>query len=481
MKQPLMSFLGLAYMVRLFLFISLGTLLPGFILLGQTDSSKNVTQTLKLSGSVLVSGGESLPYWWINQNSGRLQRNSSSQIHNQLWYYGEYKLPLGLLFFWDTEVSTSLAQDIRPSIIQSNIGFRSSFIELKAGLDEEFFGEYQHRLSLGNLINNTNARPIPKISIATNGWQPSPLFPRNIYYKAYLAHGWFEKDRVQSGAFLHHKSFHLQSRLAKNRLKLGVGLIHNAQWGGKNITTEYSQPTGFKNYTRIFFGRNGGKDALQTDKQNALGNHLGTYEINGSYQFKTFTLRNYWQFMWEDTSGLTPWNWRDGLVGIEVGFLNTPWLKHILLEIVRTNDQGAVKFDNDGNMFFEPDDFLNNGVYLSGWTYAGQVIGSPLFIRQQLSSGGYTGIFNMVNAWNFGVSGEIKKVEYHVKVTNFSNQGRRLELIDPPLKLWSVDIALLRKLNEKSELSVKINFQEGNIGGGKNLAVGLSYSYLLLH
>lgn len=463
------------YMVRLLFLIVI--IIPVYQLKGQQVDTVKVNHSLSVKLSSLLSTGEKLPYWWVNQNSGRLSGSSSSQFLAQFHYSGAFEITKDIDFTWDTELATNINYQLNGTLIQSNVGLRSHSFNLKMGLDEEFFGEYDNSLSFGNLVNNTNALPLPKISFSTNGWVPSPFFGNTLYYKGYIAHGWFEKARYQSGAFLHQKFFYLQGRTFKNRFKLSVGLIHNAQWGGRNTYSEISQPTGIKNYARVFLGGAGGSDALTTDQLNVLGNHLGTYDLSASFDFKGFSVKNYWQFLWEDRSGLVPLNWRDGLVGFEVNLKDNRFFNKAVFEIVRTNSQDADGSYVDGVKQVVPDNFLNNGVYQSGWTYLNNIIGSPLFIRAQPTNGVPAPIQNMINAWNFGISGSHQDYSYGFKIRNFQNQGRRLEKLSEPYKLFSIDINYSYKLNESFQIGSIFSYQEGNVVNGKNIGLGVTLDY----
>lgn len=462
-------------MVRLLFLIVI--VIPINQLKGQQADTIKANHTLEVKLSTLISGKESLPYWWIHQNSSRFSKSGSSQFFSQIQYSGNLDVWKGVDFFWDTELAANINYNVKASLIQSNIGLRSHLFILKVGIDEEFFGEHDHKLSFGNLVNNTNALPLPKITLSTNGWVPSPVLGKTLYYKGYIAHGWFEKERYQSGAFLHQKHFYLQSRILQERLKVSIGLIHNAQWGGQNLNSEIVQPTGLRNYARVFLGGAGDSDALTTDQLNVLGNHLGTYDLSASFDFNGFIVKNYWQFLWEDRSGLVPLNWRDGLLGVELHVTEKSIIKNVVFEIVRTNSQDADGSYLDGVKQVVPDDFLNNGVYRSGWTYQQTIIGSPLFLKYQLPSGEQSRIQNMINAWNFGLSGDHKKYSYELRIRNFQNQGRRLEKLSEPLRLFSTDVILKYKLKENFQLGYMLNYQEGNFVNGKNIGLGINLDY----
>ncbi len=250
-------------------------------------------------------------------------------------------------------------------------------------------------------------------------------------------------------------------------------------WGGRNLTTESVQPTGFRNYARIFLGMSGGSDALQTDQNNALGNHLGAYELRASYRFDGFTLFNHWQFLWEDSSGLTPWNWRDGMVGVGIELHNNRFIDKVVLEVVRTNHQDADKRTDDGIAFLEPDNLFNNSVYRDGWTFNDRVIGNPIFLLNEERDGSISRISNMINAFQVGVAGSFDKINYRLSYIQFKNQGTRFVQYEKPKTLESIDLSLNYSLTKSSNAFLRMNYQSGILVSNNSIGMQLGYKWLI--
>lgn len=440
------------------------------------DSTSSVINSLKTESGAQISAKNTLPFWLNANNSRRFSSESANSLYNILDYQGAFLPTDNIKVTWQLETILNIREQIQGSIIQANIGFETSLLHVHTGYKEEYFGLNDSTLSIGNLVYGNNARPIPKFVVSTNGWQKAPFLKNILTFQAYLAHGKFEQNRFQSGAFLHQKYFYIGASALKNRLSIIGGLHHNAQWGGNNSQNESSQPTGIKNYVKIFTGSSGGGDALLTDQRNALGNHLGSYDMRGSMKFKSFTISNYWQFLWEDKSGLTPFNWRDGLMGISIDLVNQKVVNKIVLEIVRTNDQNAQKVADDGTPIFEPDSFFNNAVYKSGWTFNDQVIGSPIFLLLNPESNSVSRIKNSINAFSFALQGNFYKFNYQIRYVDFKNKGTKQEVITPSLRMKSLDIRIDYKVNEQSLIGTRINYQEANFANQRNLGIQLSYS-----
>ncbi len=440
-----------------------------------SDSVQSVVHTLKSESGVLISAKNRLPFWLTANNSQRFTERSANSSYQILHYNANYQPTKNIALKWELESLLNIRERINGRIIQANVSLESKLITIRGGYDEEFFGLNDSTLSIGNLVYGNNARPIPKISISTNGWQRSPFFGNHLSFQAYLAHGWFEQNRFQSGAFLHQKYFYFRFKAFKNRLSIIGGLNHNAQWGGSNSQSEVSQPKGIKNYLRIFMGTSGGNDADLIDRNNALGNHLGSSDMSIQYKFNKFSVRGYWQFLWDDKSGLVPFNWRDGMTGVSVELFESKLLNRVTFELIRTGDQNGNKTSKDGISFFEPDNFFNNGLYKTGWSYHNQVIGTPLFLILNDQSTSLSRIKNNVTAFNIGFSGRIKNLDYQINFVNLENKGTKREVISPSLKLKSVDILLGYGISKGSQLGSQISFQEASFGSLRNMGIQFFY------
>ena len=433
---------------------------------------RNKSHTLNIESGVLTSTQGRLPYWMEANSAGRFNNVNSGLFYSSVSHESIFTLKKDFKLFAGFESIARLEGEAELDIITSYFGVKNRKFSFYAGRFLETFGLQNSPLSVGSLIYGTNTRPLPKLVFQTNGWLQVPFIKSsNLEFKAYLAHGWFERERVQSGAYLHQKYLYGRLKLMSQKLVLSGGIHHNAQWGGTNNATGFTQPSGFEDYLRIFIGSPGDSDALQTDQQNALGNHLGNYEFKVAYEFKNFILSSHFQSLWEDASGLRPSNLADGGLGIQVEFKNNTLIRSVLMEVVSTIDQDAVKLNEDGTEYLEPDNFFNNSVYRSGWTYQGRVIGSPLFLLTDSFVEDGVSIQNMIRALRFGFSGEWKKLSYQVVYTSFENRGVFITRLDPPIRLNSYDLKLNFKQSDTLDFFTRLNYQDGNWQSGRNFGV----------
>ena len=218
------------------------------------------------------------------------------------------------------------------------------------------------------------------------------------------------------------------------KFDLITGLDHYAQWGGTSPTTG-KQPSGFGDFIRIVLGQAGGSNSLESDQLNALGNHLGAYLVQLNYKGDATNLNFYYSHPFEDASGMEMQNWMDGLYGFMVDLKkpNAP-VSHILAEFTYTKnmsgenaaDQG---YDEDGNEIpgRGHDNYFNNAIYASGWTYFGRTIGTPYFTQKPVDENGITnGVINGDNriiALNAGIKGTFKPIHYKAMLSHVTYFG----------------------------------------------------------
>ena len=248
-----------------------------------------------------------------------------------------------------------------------------------------------------NILWSLNSRPLWGIQVGT----AEPFFftgEEGLGFEASWSEYWMGKDRFVEDALLHHKSFQLIYR--KNSWEMKAGLQHFVQWSGTSI--EYGkQPDTLEDYWRIITGRKGAKGAYWGDQANALGNHLGGYEMSVTKKFRNFNLCIFFNHLFEDGSGMMLRNTPDGRYGI---FLekekNSALVNSIVYEFYYTKNQSFYFPNTDGR-----DNYFNNLIYKTGWTYNNMVIGAPFFTVDPAGEGV---INNKFIAHHLGIGGEIE-------------------------------------------------------------------------
>ena len=413
----------------------------------------------EFSGEVNLQGmystGEDLPFWMYMNQRGRISENTNAAG----WITGRASYDLS-----DTstlEVGAGiLYQDgnsDRVFLDESYVQFRNTWLEVIAGRKQR--PELYKGLSSTNenILWSLNARPQTGIQLRTR--KPLFIFPEaGIGFEASLEEYIFENDRVVKNARLHHKSLHLVYRPSPD-LQFKAGLQHFVQWGG---TSEVfgAQPQRFNDYLKIFAGRGGGDEALQGDRENTLGNHLGSWELYVDKKFDDYRLGLIYNNIFEDGSGSRFANFPDGRYGIY--FENNEknrLVNAVIYEFFHTRHQS-----NNVNRW-GADNYFGNGVYNSGWTYESRILGAPFFIYDENEE---MIINNKFTVHHIGISGQVTDdwnvYPYKVLLTYAHNEGtfrRNLPFGDEnALHVFGELRLLTRPFNLEIQLSSTFNSKQ---------------------
>lgn len=286
--------------------------------------------------------------------------------------------------------------------------------------------ELYNGLSAGNgeLLYSSNARPIPGIVISSNDYIKLPkAVGRYLAFKFRYGEYLTFDDRYVNNTRIH--NFMVAGRLnITPEFSLEAGFEHYAQWAGDG------QPKGFKNYLKIVTVKEGGEDASVSDQINRLGNHLGQHLGKAKYENDVFEASLFYAHQFEDGSGRKFKNLPDGLYGMYfTRKKHSKWFKSALYEIHYTKSQSGAHHNDQQNpdiVLGGEDNYFNHGGYRSGWTYYGNVIGSPFFSPNKANADDLTdGVYNnRFVAHHFGVSGALPlDIEYRIRFSYSQNYG----------------------------------------------------------
>jgi capsule assembly protein Wzi len=313
------------------------------------------------------------------------------------------------------------------------------------------YGDIETEISSGSLALSRNAMPIPMIEVRLNKFKSIPFTKGYLKLKGNLSQRWLEEDRYISKALLHGKSLYGILDLDKEiGLKVGSGIIHFAQYGGTSPQGD-KQPSAFKDYLRVFMGK--GKpnpDGGSAGEDNGLGNHLGMTEISLDKRLGEHHLRLYYQKQFDDEGSMQYVSLEDYLLSLQWTLPKKSFLNSIRVEIMSSKYQGNEGLpdpteeypDREANMGYEfggRDDFYNNYLYKSGWTYKNNVIGSPLFTTYKRTLNyldpysKYDVSFsnNRVKGFHLGITGAVSKaVDYRILFTHTRNYGTHAGLYE---------------------------------------------------
>ncbi len=357
--------------------------------------SQEIDYFLSATGQGIVYTGEESPFWIHSNQRGRIDEmtNISSWVNGRGTYEfrngGILKGGLGLLYH--DGYSNKLQLD------EYFVSYENSWFETYAGRkqkEEVFSG-----LSATNesVLWSLNSRPIPGITLQMK--RPLMFWNTGIGFKASWEEFFSdETDRYIQNIRIHHKSFHLVFDKIRNFEIIG-GVHHYAQWAGKS--PEYGElPAGFDNYLKVITGGSltGGTGFIGEQEINGLGNHLGGYELQINTSYSHFDISLVYNTIFEDFSGIKLRNTPDGRYGIFIEDREPEKLVQALMyEYYFTRHQSKTYPTTDGK-----DNYFNNHLYQSGWTYKQRIIGLPFIM---LDEERFRVAHNNIVAHHIGISG----------------------------------------------------------------------------
>ncbi len=396
---------------------------------------------VNLETAVAFSNQDYLPLWIVSNRFGKLEDQSPNGyflagIHSPYAGKKDWDFAWGVDYLVNTEFSES-------HIHQGYAKVKYKIAELSAGWMERTVGVHRPELSTGSFGISQNARPLPSIIFSVPEYTPVPFTKGYLEFKGHWGHSWLEEDRYITDAWLHEKSLYLQGKGKSFPMKAYIGLVHFAQWAGTRPDGR-ELDSGLADYWRVITGQSSRTSAGGGDFVNALGNHLGTIDFGLELPVSSTTLAFYHQEPFEDKLGITRDYFYDQLSGLSWQRGKDKFIQEVLYEFVYTEHQGGPGIpdppeDSDptdlspnyGYRYGGRDDYYNNFLYQSGWTFHGRSIGTPLFISDQraeliglnVPNYGEGFVSNRINTHHLAVLGNYRKTAFKFFATYSRHLG----------------------------------------------------------
>ena len=353
----------------------------------RSESSENdFNYGLQLRGSAGLQGD--VPFWIYSNRQDELNRNSYSLATN---VFGRWSRSLG------RGVTLTVGSDLLlRSSEDPDISFREAYLKLEysgfflyGGRKKDYrrYGMVNHDLSIGTMDWSPNARPIKKVKFATDGYRAVPWTSNYLHYNAHISQGIMNDNetRYVQDALMHSKYLYLRIFDEDHWITINGGLSHYVMWGGHS-ESEGDIPQGVREFFEIFMSRAGDRETMFEDYigtgfvKNRHQNHGGIYDFALKFNLESHRIAVTRQFMLEDTPNYrfaAPW---DGIWGVTVDFKDRdqPVLSNFVYEHVNTLEQLTNNPKREGRTA----KYYNHGVYRGGWTYNGQIIGTPLYYTE---------------------------------------------------------------------------------------------------
>ncbi len=388
-------------------------------------------ETVNYSATVLVdaSTGTFAPYMLGSWNSGRLTEGKGvwldGYLHRDMdmerrfsWEYGvEFMLGHGSAArygYYEPATSAMERHKARQSsarLIQlyGAIKYRSVF--LLAGMKEQQSLIVDGRLSSGDLVRSNNARPIPGAAAGfirfvdipfTNGW---------VQINGEIMYGRMTDDGFDDRQFNYYqgvlatdlcytyKRCYFRTKPSQP-FSVTVGMQTAGMFGGSSYTYKHGELIGtehrgfhIRDIWDMFFPSEGSGENYYK------GNSLGSWDFHARYRFGNgTTVAAYFEWPFEDGSGIGKKNGWDGLWGVQVNLPQGRVLESVVLEYLDfTNQSGYVHFshsDAPGTTIqghaTGGDDYYNNNFYGPYANY-GMSIGTPFLRSPRYNLDGFPG------------------------------------------------------------------------------------------
>lgn len=412
-----------------------------YFLIGALTSYAQFLPTSEYNLSVNAYGTNSptVPFWYYANQYNVIPKNSSSFIARAAlgntkgdtvkYSWREIRLLYGLDGAFIAQQNSNAFK-----LIESFAGIKYGPIELFYGRRLETMGLLGDTLlSSGSYSWSGNAQPFPKVQLSVPNYIELPFFRGLFSVKGSFAHGWLDTLAVAYGqrtnavkAYFHQKTLFIKMGRPNWKVNLIGGFNHLAQWGGEDQIWPDGLPPK-EAWWAVVVGK--------PWQDSRVGNHLGTLDLGLVWKLaNNKSLTFFRQNIFDDGSLYSFLNIKDGLQGVTFNNRNTPnyaqtfTLEKVNVEWLNTTSQGGNVFDFQKQIFGR-DNYFNHYVYSEGWSYKGEMIGTPFIPKQSDIISSFPPIKNAktlnnrIQMLHLGASGWIDEWKWLVKASFSNNLG----------------------------------------------------------
>lgn len=323
------------------------------------------------------------------------------------------------------------------SLRPSNLYVREFYAEIKyrgisvcGGMKEGESRLLDGNLSSGDLVYGRNARPIPALKAGFFGFQDIPFtdgwlqIDGEVSYGRFADDGWWRKHynyynyHLASDVWLAYRRVYFRTD-SQRRLSVTFGAQCATQFGGSTLAysggilvSRQKRGASINDFLKAFLPISNGSEDFR------IGNTLGSWDMKALYAFDGCKVGAYFQWPWEDGSGMAKRNGFDGLWGLEVRMSPLAVVSGVVVEYLDlTNQSGPVHWapgyvpgTSLTDVATGADDYYNNAVYNSYANY-GMIIGSPMVMSPIYNTDGYPAvIYNRMRGFHVGIEGRLNSV-----------------------------------------------------------------------
>lgn len=471
--------------------------------------------------NAVVSSGRYAPYMIGSWNSGRLVAGKAvyqgGRLERKLdldrrfsWSYGlEYSAGYSNAFEYDRYASGSWTESSYRTpafrLIQLYGALKYRQVFLLAGMKERKSVIVDGSLSSGDLVRSNNARPIPGVAAGFIDFVDIPLTNGWVQISGEIMYGRFTDNAFRRDQFNHYqglltqdlcytyKHCHFRSNPEKP-FSVIAGMQTAGQFGGStvrykrgNIESEDYRGFHVRDLWDMFFPSEGSGEGYYK------GNSLGSWDFKACYNFRNgSTLSAYFEWPWEDGSGIGRRNGWDGVYGLQYDFAPGSAVQSIVVEYLDFTNQGGPIHHTAGDFPGTTlpseanggDNYWNNDFYGAYANY-GMAIGTPFVLAPVYNKDGSPFfLHNRARGFHAAAQGAVNESwRWRAKVgySRAGGQGR----LPAPEKLhsfsamaeawWTPAQASLPGLELHAQAALDLGKLRGDNFG---VLVGLSYSGL---
>ncbi|MCM1441829.1 MAG: capsule assembly Wzi family protein [Roseburia sp.] len=321
----------------------------------------------------------------------------------------------------------------------ARVWLQQAYAEMKYRAISVEFGLRNHgstllddRLSSGDLVHSSNARPIPQLRFGLNHFVDIPLTKRWLQICAEMVYGRFTDDNwwrdhfnyytghIASGEWYTYRRVHFRTNPDK-RVAVTFGVQSAAEFGGTTEIYDYGKleridrrGLKLKDFFKIQWPTGG--------ETFVFGNTLGAWDVKASIRVGSGArIDAYVQMPWEDGSGMAKRNGFDGLYGIAWNSDASVICGAAIEWLDLTNQSGPMHWapnDYPGTTIVGEatgaDNYYNNGTYNAYASY-GRTIGSSMVMGPLYNLNGVINIAaNRVRGLHAAVIGKVQSLKWRV-------------------------------------------------------------------
>lgn len=421
----------------------------------QRDRTDSVGLAYAASLTAHAGKGDFAPYYIASNRHGTITQQAGAQLRFAAWKPLErdkrFSWSAGADFISGISTYTDYQRyDVSSNQMETNrqrpssIWLQQLYAELKwrqvflmVGMKEQESALFNNPLGSGDYVESGNARPIPGLRIGFIDFQNIPFTKGMLQIQGEIAYGrstdkdWLKNHYnyynyfVTADTWYHYKRLYFRTSPEQN-LSVTFGMQAAAQFKGDIYYYKKGQMTSSKQQK---FQLRDLWDMLITKGEDTYykGNHLGAWDMKAVYRLRSGSkIAAYFQWPWDDGSGIGKLNGFDGIWGLEWEQSEKGLLSGAVIEFLTfMNQSGPMHLDPEdspgSNMPIHTDgsdNYYNNYQY-NGYAHHGMGIGSPFFPSTLYNLDGYMQyVDNRIRGFHTGISGSLSAcLDYRILVS----------------------------------------------------------------